>query len=516
MDANLASLDLRLLPLLFSSETETSPHFKKNLSFLKIQKPDVLGLPLEDTFMAKLWEKGIDTDPLVMRFTVGDDYITDMQLVPADVFGSIAHARTLFKCDILTLDELHHIEDAFKQLLLDYEDGKFEILPEHEDVHTAVENYLVEQLGDLGKKIHIGRSRNDQAIVDMRIYCRNRSLGLTGSVLDAAQEILNFANRHWDVPVPGYTHTRAAMPSSIGLWAGAIGELLLDDLILLGSSFALMDQCPLGSAAGYGTNLKVDREFTSQQLGFSRPQKNTLAVQNSRGKFELALIDACRQIMLDLSRAAADIIFFSQPELGYIEIPDALTTGSSIMPNKKNPDVLELVRARTSDVNSISMTISNMLCGLLSGYNRDAQLTKAPTIRALDHTHDSLKIMQRMFKGLKVNADRCAAAVTADLYAADAAIEAAVQKNIPFRDAYRVVADHIENLETGNPRLIFKSRTHFGAPGNLGLDIDNKRIDRQRLMLEQYIRNTDAWIKNLLQPFDPEVKRDEPKEESEA
>lgn len=454
--------------------------------------------------MAKLWEKGFETDPMVMRFTVGDDYITDMQLVPADVFGSIAHARTLFKCDILTLDELHGVEDALKQLLLDYEDGKFEILPEHEDVHTAVENHLVEKLGDLGKKIHIGRSRNDQAIVDMRIYCRNRALALTGATLDAAQEILNFANRHWDVPVPGYTHTRAAMPSSMGLWAGCAAELLIDDLIPLGAAFALMDQCPLGSAAGYGTNLKIDREFTAAQLGFSRPQKNTLAVQNSRGKFELALIDACRQIMLDLSRAAADIIFFSQPELGYIEIPDALTTGSSIMPNKKNPDVLELVRARAADVNGISASVFSTLRGLLSGYNRDAQLTKAPAFRAFDHTQACLNIMQRMFKGLKVNADRCAAAVTADLYAADAAIETAAEKNIPFRDAYRFVAEHIENLEAGNPRLIFKSRTHLGAPGNLGLDLDQKRIDRHRIMLEQYTRNTGEWVKNLLQPFEPE------------
>ena len=265
-----------------------------------------------------------------------------------------------------------------------------------------------------------------------------------------------------------------------------------------------MDQCPLGSAAGYGTNLKIDREFTAAQLGFSRPQKNTLAVQNSRGKFELALIDACRQVMLDLSRAAADIIFFSQPELGYVEIPDALTTGSSIMPNKKNPDVLELVRARAADVNSISSSVFSTLRGLLSGYNRDAQLTKAPTFRALDHTQACLNIMQRMFKGLKVNTDRCAAAVTADLYAADAAIETAAEKNIPFRDAYRIVAEHIENLQAGDPRLIFKTRTHLGAPGNLGLDLDQKRLDRHRIMLEQYTRNTDAWVKDLLMPFEPE------------
>ena len=462
--------------------------------------------------MAKLWDKGIDTDEMVSRFTVGDDYLVDMNLVTADVLGNIAHARTLYKLDFLTIEELHRIEDALRLLLDEYRAGTFEILPEQEDVHTAVENYLVDKVGDIGKKIHAGRSRNDQAICDMRIYMRNKALVLTNAVLDTAQEALYFADRHWDVPMPGYTHTRAAMPSSVGLWASCLGELLLDDLMILGSAYALLDQCPLGSAAGYGVNIKLDRQFTAEQLGFPRPQKNTLAVQNSRGKFELALLNACQVIMIDLSRTAADIIFFSQPELGFIGIPDNLTTGSSIMPQKKNPDVLELIRARTSEVTGACTALAGIVAGLPSGYQRDLQLTKEPTLRGLETTLSCVEVMGRMFKGLVVDEDKCVDAFSPDLYAADAALDVALQRNIPFRDAYKFVAENIGNIETGNPRLIFKGRIHLGAPGNLGLHDEHKRLDRHRLVINQYIRNADAFVENLLNPFEPEPEPEKKKE----
>ena len=448
--------------------------------------------------MAKLWDKGKNTDEMVLEYTVGNDYIVDMKLVPADILGNIAQARMLRKLDIFTDEELQQIEAALVEILKEYETGGFVITPEMEDVHTAVENALTARVGDLGKKIHLGRSRNDQSIVDMRLYLRGMLLDITDAALDAAEEILRFAAHWWDTPMPGYTHTRAAMPSSMGLWAGAIGESLLDDLMVTGAAYALLDQCPLGSAAGYGVNIKLDRQFTSDQLGFAKVQKNTLAVQNSRGKFELAAVQACQQIMIDLSRAAADIIFFSQPELGFLTIPDHLTTGSSIMPHKKNPDVLELVRARAAEMNGLASGLATTLTGLISGYSRDLQLTKEPTMKAMDITLSSLLMMKRMFQGIEVSETKCVDAFSPDLFAADAANEVALQKGIPFRDAYKIVGANLQNLQMGNPKLIFKSRTHLGAPGNLRLEDEHKRLDLMRLAIVHRIKHADSVVAALL------------------
>jgi argininosuccinate lyase len=448
--------------------------------------------------MAKLWDKGKNTDAMVLEFTTGNDYSVDMNLVPADILGNIAHVRMLHKIGMFNDQELDTIEQGLIDILEDYKQGKFEITPDMEDVHTAVENALTERIGELGQRIHLGRSRNDQSIVDMRLYVRDMLLQVTVGALDCADTILHFARRWWDTPMPGYTHTRPAMPSSMGLWAGAIGEQILDDLMLTGAAYAMMDQCPLGSAAGYGVNIKIDREFTSGQLGFARVQNNTLAVQNSRGKFELAVIQSCQHLMIDLSRTAADIIFFSQPELGFITIPDHLTTGSSIMPHKKNPDVLELVRAKAADMNGIAASVASMLTGLVSGYSRDLQLTKEPVIKALDMTLASLHIMKRMFEGLEVNDKKCVAAFTPDLFAADAANEGAIQKNIPFRKAYKVVSENLDKMQMGNPKLIFKSRTHQGAPGNLKVEDAHKRVDLHRLAITHRIKTGDEVIKRLL------------------
>jgi argininosuccinate lyase len=448
--------------------------------------------------MAKLWDKGKSTDDMVMEFTTGNDYIIDMNLVPADILGNIAHVRMLHKIGMFNDEQLDTIEGGLHAILEDFKQGKFEITPDMEDVHTAVENALTERIGELGQRIHLGRSRNDQSIVDMRLYVRDMLLQVTVAALDAADTILHFARRWWDTPMPGYTHTRPAMPSSMGLWAGAIGEQILDDLMLTGAAYALVDQCPLGSAAGYGVNMKIDREFTSEQLGFAKVQKNTLAVQNSRGKFELSVIQACQHLMIDLSRAAADIIFFSQAELGFITIPDSLTTGSSIMPHKKNPDVLELVRSKAAEINGLASSVAGMLTGLVSGYSRDLQLTKEPTIKALDITHSSLCIMKRMFEGLVVDDKKCTAAFTPDLFAADAANEGAIQKNIPFRKAYQIVAENLDKMQMGNPKLIFKSRTHLGAPGNLKVEDDHKRLDLHRLAIVHRLKTSDDVIKRLL------------------
>ena len=448
--------------------------------------------------MAKLWDKGKSTDTLVEKFTVGEDYIFDMNLVHYDILGNIAHARTLNKAGILSEAELKKLEAALRKLMKVHQRGEFTIPAELEDVHTAVENYLTGQLGGLGKKIHTGRSRNDQIIVDMRLYMRDRINVLSSALLDAARTILAFAEKNKDIPMPGFTHTRAAMPSSAGLWSACLAELLLDDLVLLDAAYAVIDQSPLGSAAGYGVPLNLDREFTAKQLGFARVHKNVLAVQNGRGKFELALVSACQQIMIDLSRAAADIILFSMPEFGFIAIPDELTTGSSIMPQKRNPDPMELIRASTHSVNGAAASLAGTLTGLISGYNRDLQLTKGPTMKVLDTVVSSLAIMNRMFAGITVNEKRCIEGFSPDIFAADAALEMVVKQNVPFREAYKSVAGRLGEFSGLDPKQIIKSRKHAGAAGNLGLDAENKRVAICAAALQKRVAKINSAFDNLL------------------
>jgi argininosuccinate lyase len=298
--------------------------------------------------------------------------------------------------------------------------------------------------------------------------------------------------------MPGFTHTRAAMPSSAGLWSACLAELLLDDLVLLDAAYELIDQSPLGSAAGYGVPIKLDREFTAEQLGFAKVQKNVLAVQNGRGKFELALVSACQQIMIDLSRAAADIILFSLPEFGFITIPDELTTGSSIMPQKRNPDPMELIRAATHSVNGAAASLAGTLTGLISGYNRDLQLTKGPTMKAIDTCLSSLAIMNRMFAGITVNEKRCIEGFSPDIFAADAALEMVLKEKVPFREAYKFVAGRLGDFGGFDPKKTIKSRKHTGAAGNLGLEAEKKRVSICAAALEKRIAKIDSAFESLM------------------
>ena len=300
--------------------------------------------------MAKLWEKGCKVDFLIEEFTVGKDYLLDKALVKADIAGSMAHAQMLAKIGILKKGELEELKTALKEVLKLDREGKFAINPEDEDVHTAVENYLTKKLGDTGKKIHTARSRNDQVLVDLRLYTKEKLLHLEDELLLLATALLELAEKNKDIPMPGRTHTQLAMASSVGLWAGAYAESLLDDLKLIEQAYELSDQCPLGSAASYGVSLPIDRQMTSDLLGFAKVQNNVLYANNSRGKVEGIVLSALSQVMADLSKMASDLILFTIPELDYFDLPDELCTGSSLMPNKKNPDMLELVRAKSNSV----------------------------------------------------------------------------------------------------------------------------------------------------------------------
>jgi len=293
----------------------------------------------------KLWDKGISVDQQVLRYTVGDDFILDRKLVKYDCIASIAHAKMLAKIGVLESDEAKKLERALLEIVELAEQDKFEISPEQEDCHTAIENYLTEKLGDLGKKIHTARSRNDQVVTALRLLYKDELQRCEQLVGELKTAISGFAEKIGQVVFPGYTHTRKAMPSTISLWATAFMDSLEDDEKILQAAKDLIDQSPLGTGAGYGVPLEIDRKFTAELLGFKRVQKNPLYVQNSRGKFETAILFALNQIMYDLNKMASDLILFSLPDFGYFDLPDEFCTGSSIMPQKKNPDVLELIRA---------------------------------------------------------------------------------------------------------------------------------------------------------------------------
>ncbi|MFH1787823.1 MAG: argininosuccinate lyase [Candidatus Altiarchaeota archaeon] len=415
--------------------------------------------------MTKLWDKGISLNATVEDYTVGNDYVLDKDLLAYDVAGSIAHARMLGKIGVLSGSEVTKLVKALKEITGLRE---FEIKKQDEDVHTAIENYLVKKLGETGKKIHAGRSRNDQVLVATRLYTKDRLIELMESAASCAETLGKFAEKNRDVPIVGRTHTQKAMPSSVGLWAGAHAEALLDDLKLLEAAYELADQNPLGSAAAYGSALPIDREYTAKLLGFSKVQNNVLYCANSRGKVEAAVLSACSQVMLDLSRIAADVIFWSIPETGYFKLPDELFSGSSLMPQKKNPCALELARGNAAVVFGYLAQVYGITAGLISGYNRDVQLTKEPLMRGLSVTKATLGVVELTIKKLKVDEKKCLAAFTPEVFATDEALRL-VGQGVAFRDAYKRVAGKIKSLNVEDPVKNIKGKKHAGATGNLGL-----------------------------------------------
>ena len=388
----------------------------------------------------KLWDKGQTVNKLIEKFTVGDDYLLDQMLVPFDCQASIAHAQMLGKINILNKEEVNRLVDVLSEIKKLNQSGKFTILPEHEDCHTAIELYLVNKLGDLGKKIHTGRSRNDQVLTALRLYYKekiNKFMTLANRYI---MSLKNLIKQYGKISFPGYTHTRKAMPTTIKVWAGAFIDSMRDNKILLKMTLDLIDQSPLGSGAGYGVPLDLDREMTALKMGFKRVQKNPIYVQMSRGKFESTFLHCLTQIMFDLNKIATDIIFFSIPELAYLVIPDEFCTGSSIMPQKKNPDVLELIRAKYHKVVSMESEVKNITANLISGYNRDLQDTKAPVLKSFEITEKSFEVMTLVIGGLHVDASKCSAAMSNEVYATERVYDL-VKKGIPFRDAYKTVGN---------------------------------------------------------------------------
>lgn len=355
----------------------------------------------------------------------------------------------------------------------------------------------------------MARSRNDQVLLDLRLYGKEQLHAIGTKLFDLCSALLTFAQEHKELPMPGYTHMQRAMLSSLGLWATGFAEALLDDEQLLSAAYTLNDQSPLGSAAGYGVPVPIDRQFVADKLGFARVQNNVIYVQNSRGKIEAAIVQALAQIMLDLSKLAQDTLLFTTAEYAFFQIPQELCTGSSIMPQKRNLDIMELVRARTQTMLALQQQIMGITSGLPSGYNMDYQETKRPFMEALDVAHDCLEICTLVISNLQVNRERLVAACTFELFATDRAYELVQSAHMAFRDTYRIVGaevtallDRHEDLPVESQEQLvarLKARSHLGGAGNLGLEQAQKRLEDAQATWDQRTTTFTTIIQQLIE-----------------
>ena len=420
-------------------------------------------------------------DPAVLAYTAGEDVQLDRALVEVDCIGTAAHVTMLSEMPLpiplFSSVEKDAVIAALVEVIHKHRAGLFSITAADQDVHLAVERSLTATLGDLGKRVHTGRSRNDQVAVDLRLFAKEQLWGVLRDAAGLARVLLDFAETHKAVPMAGRTHLQPAMPSSLGLWASAHAESLLDDLELLQEAYRQNDRSPLGSAAGYGVPLPIDRQRTSALLGFARPLHNVLYASMARGRCEHIILMAAAQTMLSISRLAEDMILFLMPEFGYFRLPPAFCTGSSIMPQKQNPDVFELARARSADVLACAMRVAGILKGLPGGYQRDLQETKAPFMEGLRLTRTTLQVLQPVMAALEVNEAALRAGFVPGVFATDRALEL-VAEGVAFRDAYDRVKAEPDALEGRDPVAAALSKTHEGAPGGLDFAALRDRADR--------------------------------------
>jgi argininosuccinate lyase len=389
--------------------------------------------------MTRLWDKGAPLDERVLRYTAGEDYVLDERLVPYDVRASIAHAEMLHAQQLLSASDLGAIRDALAALADEHQRGAWHIELADEDGQTALERRLSARIGAAGARIHLGRSRNDQVLTALRLYLRDTVAQLSGGALQVADALGQLAAREADTPLPGYTHMQQAMPSSVPLWAAGFAAEIRDDAEGLQAVQRRLDKSPLGSAAGYGTpGLPIDRDATRAKLGFGAAHEPVTAVQLSRGKAEAQLLFEIALLLLDLGRFAADVLLFATQEFGFVTLPDAFTTGSSIMPQKRNPDLFELIRGRSATAQACLLEALAVCAKLPSGYHRDLQLLKFPLFRAIDLTLETLAILPAAIEALRFR--REAIRLDPAIHAAEEANRLVVAEGIPFREAYQRVA----------------------------------------------------------------------------
>ncbi|MGX1931277.1 argininosuccinate lyase [Flagellimonas sp. 2504JD4-2] len=423
----------------------------------------------------KLWDKGFSTDKKIDHFTVGNDRELDLLLAKYDVIASKAHAKMLGKVGLITEDETKNLILELDKIARCIEDGVFTIEDDFEDMHSKIEFLLTQKLGDTGKKIHTARSRNDQVLVAMQLYLKDELAEIKAEVKSLFDLLLDLAEKHQSVLLPGYTHLQIAMPSSFGLWFSAYAESLVDDLYFVQAAYRIADQNPLGSAAGYGSSFPIDRNYTTTELGFETLKYNVVAAQMGRGKVEKATALGISSIAATLSKLAMDICLYMSQNFDFISFPDELTTGSSIMPHKKNPDVFELIRGKCNKIQSIPNQLTMITNNLPSGYHRDLQLVKEVIVPAIQDIKACLEMMVFSLKEIQVNTKILDDPRYDYLFSVDTLNEL-VKSGMPFRDAYKSMGKDIE-AGTFTPKKDI-NHTHEGSLGNLCLAEIRSKIER--------------------------------------
>jgi argininosuccinate lyase len=421
----------------------------------------------------KLWQKNNQTlDSFIESFETKDDIVLDQKLAIYDVYGSLAHAKMLKKIGILSAKELTQLQEGLLRIIKKIEGNEFMLQPGDEDIHTKIENFLTDQYGTVGKKIHTGRSRNDQVLTAIRLYTKDKLLAMWGDLLVLVESFHNFSKEYETIPMPGFTHMQKAMPSTVGMWGNAFVEGFLDDVSVLQAAFTLNDQSPLGSAAGYGVPLPLDREYSAELLGFKKVQGNSIYCQNSRGKIEAQIIASLTSILFDINKFATDVLFFTTSEMNYFSVSDKCYSGSSIMPQKKNVDIAELLRSKVHILLGNYTQIISLSSNLISGYNRDFQDSKKPFFESLDVAHDSIRAATLLITNVIPNKTNLESALTSEIFATHHAMEL-VSKGMPFRQAYQTVGNNLSSFGTKDTQKLLQQSKHIGGTGNLDLE----RID---------------------------------------
>ncbi|MBI1949183.1 MAG: argininosuccinate lyase [Deltaproteobacteria bacterium] len=422
-----------------------------------------------------LWAKGrVELDAAVQRFCAADDVVLDRELLVHDVKGSIAHVNALYRAGILSVAERDALAGELVALGRDFMEGRFTLDERFEDCHSAIEARLTERLGEVGKKVHTARSRNDQVLTALRLYVRAQLERLTAACTTSCERLLTRAKASAAVPMPGWTHLQRAMPTSLGAFLAGHAEGFLDDAYAARAALDLVDACPLGTGAGFGTSVELDRDGEAAELGFVRLALNVHAAQSGRGKLDLLALQALHVATLDVRRLAWDLSLFASQEARFVRLPDAFTTGSSLMPNKRNPDVVELLRTLAPTVEGAMTEIAGVLA-LPSGYHRDLQATKAPLLRAFARGLAGLELVPALVDALTFDEAALRAAITPDMYATDRALEL-VREGVPFREAYRRAAAEMPTLSERTPEESLRARRSLGAAGNLAIERLEERL----------------------------------------
>jgi len=443
--------------------------------------------------MKPIWDKGKPVNEEIQRFTVGKDREMDLMLAKYDIIGSLAHITMLQSIGLLEADELKTLSEGLIELLDTVARGQFVIEEGVEDVHSQVELMLTRRFGDVGKKIHSGRSRNDQVLLDLKLFTRDRLKEVVNSVKGLFDILIRQSERFKDVLLPGYTHLQVAMPSSFGLWFGAYAEALTDDMLFLQAAYKMVNRNPLGSAAGYGSSFPLNRQMTTDLLGFESMNYNVVYAQMTRGKMERNVAAALASVAATISRLAYDACLYNSQNFGFIQLPDDCTTGSSIMPHKKNPDVFELTRAKCNRIQAIPQEIALITNNLPSGYFRDMQLVKEIFLPAFDEIEECLTMTAYILDHIKVRKDIMSDPKYDAVFSVEE-VNRLVLRGVPFREAYRQVGTAIEKGTFKADRNI--DHTHEGSIGNLCNDKIRERMEH--IMAGFPFARTDAAIAKLI------------------